>query len=88
MIKEIQLKAWPSVVLLAFSLLVACSDYEPAEMVEMDQKVYVREFESGKSIENPKNGLVNMRYPTYEYNPNGVLRVFATYTTDATGMVH
>lgn len=88
MIKEFQSKAWPLVVLLCFGLLIACSDYEPAEMVEMDQKVYVREFESGKPIENAKIVLVTTRYPTYEYNPNGVLRDFATHTTDATGLVH
>jgi hypothetical protein len=86
--KEIQSKAQPLLVLLCFGLLIACSDYEPAEMVEMDQKVYVREFESGKPIENAKIVLVTTRYPTYEYNPNGVLRDFATHATDSTGMVH
>lgn len=88
MMKEIQSKARPLVVLLAVSLLVACSGLEPAEYETIDQELFVLEYGSGLPIENATITLYQNRTPKYDGYPNGLLVEFASHKTDLNGRVH
>lgn len=87
MIKKIQSKARPLVVLLAFGLLVACTFYEPAEYETIDVELFVKEYGTGLPIENATITLYQNRTTKYGY-PNGLLVEFASHQTDANGRVH
>jgi hypothetical protein len=74
--------------LVVISLIVACSGLEPAEYETIDQELYVREYGSGKPIENAKITLYQNRTPKYDGYPDGLLVDFATHETDSNGRVH
>lgn len=73
------------------SVLLGCSRLdrlEPAEYESIDQKLYVREYGSGKPIENATITLYQNRTPKYDGYPDGLLVDFASHQTDSVGMVH
>lgn len=73
------------------SVLLGCSRFdrlEPAEYESIDQKLYVREYGSGKPIENATITLYQNRTPKYDGYPDGLLVDFASHQTDSVGMVH